>query len=185
VYRLNHLVRKPGAYQLRTAVRDANSERVGSASQFIQVPDVTKGHLTLSGIVLRSNPGQMHAEAEGSEQGDANENPAVRIFKPGRSLIYGYQILNAQVDHGTRKPVVQAQLRLFRDGKQVYQGKVQDLPLDPKDQPDAKKLVTGGRLQLSSKMQPGDYVLQVIVTDTLAKDKYRVATQAMDFEVQN
>ena len=31
---------------------------------------------------------------------------------------------------------------------------------------------------------PGDYVQQVIVTDKLAKEKYRVATQAMDFEIQ-
>ena len=31
---------------------------------------------------------------------------------------------------------------------------------------------------------PGDYVLQVIVTDKLAKEKYRVATQSMDFEIQ-
>ena len=39
-------------------------------------------------------------------------------------------------------------------------------------------------MQLGSKMAAGDYVLQVIVTDNLAKDKYRVATQSMDFELQ-
>jgi hypothetical protein len=176
-------VKKPGAYQLRTAVRDANSERVGSASQFIEVPDVSKGHLTLSGIVLRANPPKTAGEGEGGEHGDANENPAVRVFKPGRALIYGYQILNAQVDHGTKKPQVQAQVRLFRDGKPVYQGK--QMQLDSSDQPDLKKLVAGGRLQLGSKMEAGDYVLQVIVTDGLAKDKYKIATQAMDFEVRN
>lgn len=183
VYRLNHSVKKPGAYQLRTAVRDANSERVGSASQFIEVPDVSKGRLTLSGIVLRSNPPKQPTEGEGGEHGDANENPAVRVFKPGRSLIYGYQILNAQVDHGSKKPEVQAQVRLFRDGKQVYQGK--PMQLDSADQPDLKRLVAGGRLQLGSRMEPGDYVLQVIVTDGLAHDKYKIATQAMDFEVRN
>jgi VWFA-related protein len=183
VYRLNHPVKKAGAYQLRTAVRDANSERVGSASQFIEVPDVSKGHLTLSGIVLRANPPKTPTEGEGGEHGDANENPAVRIFKPGRALIYGYQILNAQADHASKKPQVQAQVRLFRDGQQVYQGK--PMQLDSTDQPDPKKLVAGGRLQLGTKMQPGDYVLQVIVTDGLAHDKYKIATQAMDFEVRN
>jgi VWFA-related protein len=183
VYRLNHPVKKAGAYQLRTAVRDANSERVGSASQFIEVPDVSKGHLTLSGIVLRANPPKTPTEGEGGEHGDANENPAVRVFKPGRALIYGYQILNAQVDHASKKPQVQAQVRLFRDGQQVYQGK--PMQLDSTDQPDLKKLVAGGRLQLGSKMQQGDYVLQVIVTDGLAHDKYKIATQAMDFEVRN
>jgi hypothetical protein len=39
-------------------------------------------------------------------------------------------------------------------------------------------------MQLGAKISPGDYVLQVVVTDKLAKEKYRVATQAMDFEIQ-
>jgi len=39
-------------------------------------------------------------------------------------------------------------------------------------------------MALGSKITPGDYVLQVIVTDKLAKDKYQVATQAMDFEIE-
>jgi VWFA-related protein len=183
VYRLNHPVKKPGAYQLRTAVRDANSEKVGSASQFIEVPDVGKGRLTLSGVVLRANPGQTVAASEGHEQGDPNENPAVRIFKPGRSLIYGYQILNAQLDRATKKPQMQAQLRLFRDGRQIYTGK--PMTLETGDQPDLNHILAGGRLQLGSKMAPGDYVLQVVVTDNLAKEKWRVATSAMDFEVRN
>jgi VWFA-related protein len=183
VYRLNHMVKKPGAYQLRTAVRDANSERVGSASQFIEVPDVGKGRLTLSGIIVQANPSKVGAGAEGHEQADPNENPAVRVFKPGRSLLYGYQVINAQVDHGTKKPQLQAQLRLFRDGQQVYTGKPMTLGSD--EQPDLKRIMAGGRLQLGTKMQPGDYVLQVVVTDMLAKDKYKVAAQAIDFEVKN
>jgi hypothetical protein len=39
-------------------------------------------------------------------------------------------------------------------------------------------------MQLGDKITPGDYVLQVIVTDKLAKEKYRMATQSMDFEVR-
>jgi hypothetical protein len=38
-------------------------------------------------------------------------------------------------------------------------------------------------LQLG-RIAPGDYVLQVIVTDKLAKDKYRTAVQSMDFEIK-
>ena len=39
-------------YQLRVVVRDTASKRVGSAMQFITVPDLKKGRLTLSGISL-------------------------------------------------------------------------------------------------------------------------------------
>ncbi|HEV2914986.1 MAG TPA: VWA domain-containing protein [Pyrinomonadaceae bacterium] len=52
IYTINLPVKKGGAYQLRAALRDASSERVGSASQFIEVPDINKNRLVLSGIVV-------------------------------------------------------------------------------------------------------------------------------------
>ena len=33
-------------------------------------------------------------------------------------------------------------------------------------------------------MTPGEYVLQVIVTDKLAKSKFKTVTQSMDFEIE-
>jgi hypothetical protein len=51
-------------------------------------------------------------------------------------------------------------------------------------QTDFKRLIAGGTLHLGSKMLPGDYVLQLIVTDKLAKQKYGVVSQSVDFEVQ-
>ncbi len=45
-------LKKPGAYQLRVSLRDSASERLGSASQFIEAPDLTKNRLALSGIVM-------------------------------------------------------------------------------------------------------------------------------------
>ncbi|HEY9284074.1 MAG TPA: VWA domain-containing protein, partial [Pyrinomonadaceae bacterium] len=51
-YRLNVPVRLPGTYNLRVAVRDASSGRLGSAREFVHVPDLGKGPLALSGVVL-------------------------------------------------------------------------------------------------------------------------------------
>ncbi|MDX6709952.1 MAG: hypothetical protein QOH96_968 [Blastocatellia bacterium] len=45
-------IKKPGAYQFRTAFRDTVSEHLGSASQFVEVPDLKKNRLSLSGIVM-------------------------------------------------------------------------------------------------------------------------------------
>jgi hypothetical protein len=36
---------------------------------------------------------------------------------------------------------------------------------------------------LAKSIAPGDYVLQVIVVDKLAKQKYQAASQWMDFEI--
>ena len=53
IYHITVPVKKAGGYQLRTALRDVASERIGSASQFIEVPDIKKGRLTLSGLVVK------------------------------------------------------------------------------------------------------------------------------------
>ncbi|MGB8507475.1 MAG: VWA domain-containing protein, partial [Pyrinomonadaceae bacterium] len=52
IFGINLPVKRAGAFQLRIAVRDAVSGRVGSANQYIEVPDVKKDRLTLSGIYL-------------------------------------------------------------------------------------------------------------------------------------
>jgi hypothetical protein len=182
VYSVHVAAKKPGAYQMRVVLRDAGSEQVGSATQFIEVPDIAKGRLTLSGIVLHADTTQAAADAEGHVASqDPNGTPAVRIFKPGAGIAYGYQILNAQAGP-LNKPELEVQTRLFRDGKQVYEGK--PWALDAGMQTDPKWMVGGGRMQLGSNIAAGDYVLQVIVTDKLAREKNRVATQSMDFEVR-
>jgi len=54
VYTDDFQVKKPGAYQFRAVSRDPETGKLGSAGQFIQVPDIDKNHLALSGIVLGS-----------------------------------------------------------------------------------------------------------------------------------
>lgn len=106
--------------------------------------------------------------------------PAVRIFTPGAVIVYGYEVLNARFD-GDKKPQLQSQIRLFRDGQLVYTsrgGSVETGPLQK-----ANRLVLTGQMQLKQ-ISAGDYTLQVIVEDTLRYDKYRVATQAIGFQVR-
>ncbi|HKQ99423.1 MAG TPA: VWA domain-containing protein [Pyrinomonadaceae bacterium] len=190
VYTLTVPIKKPGAYQLRTALRDTATERIGSASQFIEVPDISKNRLTLSGVILAgSEPsakaGQAAAPAQTAEEQatdfDPQAGPAVRRLRRGMLMNYAYVIYNAQVDKATARPQLQTQMRLFHEGKQIFAGRVQ--PFDASGQPDLKRLTGGGGLQLGMNLPPGEYILQIIVTDTLAKEKYRTATQWIDFEI--
>ena len=182
IYQMNHPIKKAGAYQLRAAVRDAGSGKAGSASQFIEVPDVTKGKLVLSGIVLKerdpSMPGPAPAPGHSNGSGnaapppgapaqaatkqapaatqqagddDARGGPALRIFTPGKLLTYGVQVINAKADGG-KQPAVDTQLHLYRDGKEMYVGK--PIPVQSTEQPDLKRLVTGGYLRLGTAMGP-------------------------------
>ena len=158
-------VKKAGPYQMRIAVRDATSQKLGSAMQFVEVPDVKAGRLALSGIVLTA--------ATRSED-DPSASLAMRIFKPGSTIDYAYEVFNPTSP-------LQMQMRIYRDGETVYEGAPS--ALSPADAKDPGRLAAGGRIQLI-KLSAGDYVMQVAVFDGSRKDKPRVATQAIDFEVR-
>jgi VWFA-related protein len=196
-------IKKAGAYQLRTAIRDAASERVGSASQFIDVPNIGKNRLTLSGLVVsgvdpapasKSLPDTAitngvtlslsrlgSAAGDISAQGDPEAGPAVRRVRQGMMLHYSFLTYNAKLTNAAPGPQLQVQVRLFREGQPVFIGKLQ--PINLSSQADLKRVATGGILRLGTDMGPGEYILQVTVTDALAKEKYRRATQWIDFEI--
>jgi VWFA-related protein len=161
-------VKKPGAYQLRAAVRDPPTGRVGSVSQFIDVPDLRKGRLTVSGLVLNAT-------------GRGEEGPAVRRFQPGERVSYGFEVYNARLDPTTNQVQLDGLIHIFHDGDQVAALRAEPLP--PKERPDPTIPTMSGWLQLSCAMPPGEYLLQATITDTLAKGRYSVASQWTDFEV--
>jgi hypothetical protein len=175
-------VKKPGAYQFRTALRDVPSSRVGSAGQFVQVPDITKDRLMTSGLLIKGMPLDRYLKGENTaEDSDPMANTSVRQFRTPSALVYALAIYNAKIDKTTGKPNVTIRARLFRNGELVFTGN--EVPFAAGEQSDPKRLGGGGGIQLGTSMQPGEYVLQVVVTDLLAKDKYSVATQWMDFEI--
>ena len=180
VYIFNIPVKQPGAYQLRVAVRDAKSEHLGAAGQFIEVPDLAHNQLALSGIVLFGSTAG--ADQSGPEQ-DMRSSPAVRRLSQGMILNYRYTIYKAQIDRETNRPNLQTQMRLFRDGQLVFAGKL--LSYDAGQQVDLKRLNASGRLRIGPDLVPGSYTLQVIVKDLSVKDKSRpaTATQIIDFQV--
>lgn len=184
IYVLDVPIKQAGAYQMRIAVRDAASGRIGAASQYVEAPDLKKNLLTLSGIILNGTSQAKSSAATSADKGTDDPGqqagPAVRRLRQGLILNYGYTIYNAQLD-GTGHPQLQTQMRLFRDGQEVFTGRV--LPFNVGQQTDMKRLSAGGRILIGPDLSPGQYVLQVAVTDALAKDKLSVATQWTDFEI--
>jgi VWFA-related protein len=186
IYKMTVPLKKPGAYQLRVAVRDAATEKVGSASQFIEVPDLKKKRLALSSLLLTSSPPEASAQAAAAAAAAREEhNPlhdaAVRRFRQGDRVDFVYHIYNAKPDRATGRPQLQTQMRIFRDGQKVYEGPL--LPYDPSQQTDPARLRAGSRVLLGHELTPGEYVLQVAVTDALADRQHAVATQWIDFEI--
>jgi VWFA-related protein len=180
VYGLEVPVKKPGAYQLRAVLRDKATQRTGSAMQFVNVPDFNNGRLTLSGIVLTEET-QKAGEPEQRPRPPQPGSPARRVFTPGANLVYAYQVLNPRTD-SARKTQLDSRIRLFRNGQQVYESDAQNVEQE-NVKLDSKRLGVAGRIRLLA-LQPGSYILQVIVQDNNRNDKYRLAAQAIDFEVE-
>jgi hypothetical protein len=182
VYYLTVPIKKAGAYQLRISLRDSETKRIGSASQFIDVPDIKKNRLALSGLVLNgsaaNNGNQMN---EGIDRGNAETSAAVRHFKGGMVVDYALVIYNAKLDKTTNQPHLTTQVRLFRGSTPVFTGR--ENPFNMNSQTDAARLTAGGQLRLGTELVPGDYTFQVIVTDLSADEKHRTVSQWMDFEI--
>ncbi len=186
VYEFTIPIKKAGAYQLRVAIRDHASNKVGSANQFIEVPDIKKNRLIMSGVALENisldtwqkrHVGQIVAEG----QSDPLIDTSLRQFKRGSVLNYGFAIYNVKLASG-RGSDLSYQTRVFRDGKQIFEGKLQPVPAQVAGA-DPKTVRFAGSLSFGTTMLPGDYVLQITVIDNLAKEKQKTATQFVQFEV--
>ena len=186
-YTDDFVIKKPGAYQFRAVIRDAETGRMGSAGQFIQVPDLAKNRLALSGLVLGlfdSAPDQQPAKPEGTgadARDDAQPTPSVRRFSRDGMIDYAAFVFNPAIDSKTGKPQLTMQVEIYRDGKVIHQLEPRQIPLDESASP--KRLECGGRLKLTG-FTPGDYVMRLLITDQLADQKHARAEQWMDFSVR-
>ncbi len=193
VYSFTFPVKKPGAYQYRVAIRDEQTQKVGSANQFIEVPNLKKNRLTLSGLVLENlteeqwqgNSVNASAVPAKSSTGLENTNDplaatSLRKFKRGTILRYGYEIYNARFT-AAQKPDLNTQVRIFRDGKIIFEGK--QIPVNLSGQTDLERVKATGAINLGTEMTVGDYVLQIVATDASAKEKSKIATQFVQFEI--
>jgi hypothetical protein len=180
VYDIAFPVKKPGAYQLRIAIKDIPTGRIGSASQFIDVPDLKKKRLTLSGVGMENisfaawqkrtaNNGQPIA-------GDADPmiDTSLRQFTRSSVLSYGLSIHNFKA-----QPNLSSSVTLYKDGKAVYTS-----PVRPISYPPANGVVPFlGSLSFPDKMELGEYILRIDITDNNVKGKYRTARQFIQFEI--
>lgn len=208
LYSFDVPVKRAGNYQLRVAVRDPATRLVGSANQFIEVPDLKKNRLTLSGIYvhgvepatkaaagaslaktlapsntngLLSKPPEIDEAWGTGVVPEVQPGAAMRRVRRGMALDYSFSVFNAGIDRSTRRPLLQTELTLFRDGEKVLTKNVK--PFAATGEMNARQLAASGRLELGADLPPGQYILQVNVTDQLADGKNQTATQWIDFEI--
>ena len=160
----------PGTYQVRAVVRDAQSGRLGTVAQYLEIPDLTKRRLTSSSLFLYSvDPAQ-------GNKAQAERLNAMRQLPRRLDLRYAAVIYNPKVEAG--KPQLTSQLIISRDGKIVFQEQEQPVPGPVQNGQMAKV----GQLSLA-KASPGRYVLTLLITDPLADKKARTLVRSTAFNL--
>lgn len=187
IYTTDVSIKKAGNYNFRFAVRDANSKLLGAASQVIQVPDLKKSKIFMSGLTISAVDADgkfVLPDAVKPENALSLTNstavPAIRRFRPSTILAYGYTLYNAQIDKTTNQPKYTVQVNLYADGKLISEGKPQ--AAQPEKSTDATRINDSGYLRLNASVAKGDYALQIIVKDLLSNE---TTSQWIDFEVVN
>lgn len=184
-------VKKPGAYQMRVALLDKGSQKVGSANQFVEVPTLKKNNIFLSGIVLENISADYwrFLKADGAsdlaaispfDAPDPKFSTANRSFRRGSILRFGVEIMNiAQKEKNASDLTITS--RVFHDRKLVYSSP--ETRVSSMQRSLAEVFPHTDAVELGEKLLPGDYVLQVVVTSGLDKKKKNLATEFVQFEV--
>lgn len=167
----HHTPLTPGIYQFRVAARDEKSGRVGSATQWIVIPDLSQNQLTLSSLLLG---GQVIEDSKAS-------SPRVQLsvdrsFPRTAPLGYWIFVYNAKRDAGGN-PNLTVQTHVLRDGRAVLSSPQRKLN---NGGPDPQRIPFGEELALKT-LAPGRYDLKVTITDAVAGT---TASQLADFIVR-
>lgn len=168
----------PGLYQIRVAARDGSSGKMGSAVQWLEVPDLSTHRLYLSSIMLGERKPSSDDAQTTPEAAVGVFMSVARRFARNSRLRFVTQIYNAfRGSGGDQSPDVALQVQVFRDGQPVLTtalSKVQTLGV-----PDMTRLPYVAEIPLDT-MPAGRYVLLVTVIDRIAKAS---ATQRVRFEI--
>jgi len=152
----------PGLYQVRVASRDAKSEQVGTAQQWIEVPDLSTHRLSLSSVLL----GLQNVELAKASSG-AGGIPQVQLsvdhhFARNSRLRFITFIYNAaRGQDGKSPPSVSLQVRILRGGQIVKAMPLQRVAVASQD---LARIAYEGEISLEA-VPAGRFILEIIVED--------------------
>jgi VWFA-related protein len=168
----------PGIYQVRVAAREVRSSRVGSAMEWIVVPDLQSHQLALSSLLIGGKVLESNKPAVPQEPAQVQLS-VDRRFPRNSSLGFWLFIYNAMRDaKGSGKPNLTVQVQVLRDGRSLVT--TPQRPLRTEGMSDLDRIPYGGDVALNS-LTAGRYELRVTVTDVLAN---AATTLTSDFEVE-
>jgi len=160
---------RPGLYKLDLVLKDINSGNVGTVSQRLQVPRFPDDKLQLSSLILADIVENLPSSQIGSGSfilGSNKVRPNVNDdFRKDKILNLWFQVYNLKLDEGTKKPSATVETLITKNGREVKREIEQASELS-----NAAAQMTLSKSVPLKDFEPGEYSLQVKVTDNLTKD---------------
>jgi len=162
----------PGIYQVRVAARDDQTGRVGSALNWIVIPDLADRRLNLSSVMLIAPDMESLQAADGTEQVQLSVD---HRFPRGSHLDWCVFIYNAQQESSSNRDL-DVLVQVVRDDRVVQESRptVSDVGSDP------ARIFLGDRMALES-LSPGRYDFLISVADKRAA---AIAKRRIDFQIE-
>ncbi len=160
---------RPGLYKIDLVVKDINSGNVGTITQKLTVPRFPDEKLQLSSLVLADLVEPLPPSQIGSGSfifGSDKVRPSVKSeFRRNKDLNLWFQVYNLKLDEATKKPSATVEYVITRNGQQVKRAVEQSSELA-----NAAAQMTLKKSIALADFEPGEYSIQVKVTDNLSKD---------------
>ena len=160
---------RPGLYKLDLVLKDINSGNVGTVSQRLQVPRFPDDKLQLSSLILADLVENLPPSQIGSGSfilGSNKVRPNVNDdFRHDRSLNLWFQVYNLKLDEASKKPSATVETLITKNGREVKRDVEQASELS-----NAAAQMTLSKTVSLKDFEPGEYSVQVKVTDNLTKD---------------
>jgi hypothetical protein len=160
---------RPGLYKLDLVLKDINSGNVGTINQRLAVPRYPDEKLSLSSLILADTVEDLPNTQIASGSfilGSTKVRPNVREeFKKDRPLNLWFQVYNLKLDEATHKPSATVEMLISRNGQEVKKTVEQATDLSSA----AAQMTLAKSLPLNE-FEPGEYTVQVKVTDNLSKE---------------
>jgi VWFA-related protein len=169
----------PGIYQVRVAVRDEKTGRVGGAHGWIEIPNIPAGLLALSSLQLARRKASSIDTPHGSEKAPSQVSLSIaHNFSTDEYLQFLLVVYNAALAPADSKPDIALQLQVLRDGQPVITIPLKKVAVDKATDPVAVPYAAEMPLQ---GLPTGRYLLRVTVVDRVAQ---RSASQQTHFAIQ-
>jgi VWFA-related protein len=169
----HHTPLAPGLYHVKVAARDARAGVVGSATQWIEIPDLSKRRLALSSLHVG---GRVVTGAKPSDAPQVQFSVDHKFQRSARVDFLAFVYNAARAGGGGVE--LSALVRVLRDGREAVPA--QSVKIAPAATDDAARIPFTGALSLGQ-LPAGLYELEITVNDNVSKAS---AAQRLSFEIQ-